>query len=269
MAENMLAAARRTAAVLYPLVILAVLWEVLSRTGLVSPRLMPSLGVIGAAFLKGVWSGEIIHHASVSLMRALSGFGIAIVAGILLGVFMARIRWFEQLVEPIFSFGYPVPKIALYPVFILILGFGSPSKIALIALECSFPIAVNTYFGIRAVAPRLIWSANNMGASPFRTFFRVLLPAALPSIMSGIRVALPLSLVVVIVTEMIGESVGLGYYISYASASFMYASSYAGVIAVAIMGFVLDRIVVAIRNRLVFWEPKGAAQDSSPSPLEI
>jgi ABC-type nitrate/sulfonate/bicarbonate transport system permease component len=83
--------------------------------------------------------------------------------------------------------------------------------------------------------------------------------------MSGIRVALPLSMVIVVITEMIGESSGLGYYISYASASFMYASSYAGVIAVAMIGFVMDRTLVMIRNRILFWEPSGAAQASKLS----
>lgn len=260
MGSNVLVATRRTAALLYPVVVLAIIWQLLSVSGWVSPRLMPPLSEIGSAFLEGVLGGELLFHAGVSFTRALSGFALAIVIGIPLGLLMARVRWFESLVEPIFSFGYPVPKIALYPVFILILGFGSSSKIALIALECTFPIAVNTYFGVRAVQPRLVWSARNMGAGSIRTFLLVLLPAALPSIMSGIRVALPLALVVVIVTEMIGESVGLGYYITYASASFIYASSYAGVLAVAIMGFVLDRMLVVVRNRLVFWERRGVGR---------
>ena len=104
-----------------------------------------------------------------------------------------------------------------------------------------------------------------MGAGPSRIFFKVLFPAALPSIMSGIRIALPLSMVIVVITEMIGESAGLGYYISYASASFMYASSYAGVIAIAIVGFSMDRTLVLIRNRVLFWEPSGGAQPSKLS----
>ncbi|RZS85529.1 ABC transporter permease [Pigmentiphaga kullae] len=265
MVERLRACARQAMAPLYPLAVLAAAWELLSRSGWVSPRLMPSVVKVGQAFVEGLANGDLVYHASISFSRALSGFGLAIVIGVLLGVFMARSRWFEWMVEPIFSFGYPVPKIALYPVFILLLGFGSPSKIALIALECTFPIAVNTYFGIRAVAPRLVWSARNMGAGPVRIFLRVLLPAALPAIMSGIRVALPLSMVVVIITEMIGDSTGLGYYIAYASASFMYAESYAGVIAVALIGFTLDRLLVALRGRIIFWEPDGAARNSRPS----
>ncbi len=265
MKQRIFSAARRTLATLYPLAVLAVIWEVLSRSGWVSPRLMPPLEKIFSALLADLANGELIFHTGVSFTRALSGFGLAVVVGIVLGVLMARVRWFEWMFEPIFAFGYPVPKIALYPVFILLLGFGSSSKIALIALECTFPIAVNTYFGIRAVSARLVWSAQNMGAGSARIFFKVLLPAALPSIMSGLRVALPLSMVIVVITEMIGESSGLGYYITYASASFMYASSYAGVIAIALVGFIMDRALVLIRDRLLFWEPSGAAQASKLS----
>ena len=247
------------AAPLYPVVLLAATWELLAHSGLVSERLMPSLQQIFKALYTDLLSGQIAYHASISLARALSGFGLAIVVGVLLGVLMARSRIFEALVEPLFSFGYPVPKIALYPLFILALGFGSPSKVALIFLECLFPIALNSYFGVRTVDRKYLWSAANTGASRTRTFFQVLVPAAAPTIFSGIRVALPLSLVVVVLTEMIGDSSGLGYFISYSTASFTYDVAYAGVLSIACIGFVLDRCLVFLRNRIVFWERSDAS----------
>jgi NitT/TauT family transport system permease protein len=259
MAETAGARMLSAAAPLYPMAVLAVAWELLARSGLVSERLMPSLLRIFAALYNELLSGQIAYHASISLARALSGFGLAIIVGLLLGVLMARSRIFEALVEPLFSFGYPVPKIALYPLFILALGFGSPSKVALIFLECLFPIALNSYFGIRTVDRKYLWSAANTGASRMRIFFQVLVPAAAPTIFSGIRVALPLSLVVVVLTEMIGDSSGLGYFISYSTASFKYDLAYAGVLSIACIGFVLDRSLVFLRNRIVFWERSGAA----------
>lgn len=246
--------ARRGAAALFPLLVLAAVWEVLSRSGLVSPRLMPSVVLIAEAFFGAVVSGEMAFHAGASLFRALTGFGLAVVVGLVLGVLMARVRWFDALFEPVFSFGYPVPKIALYPLFVFVLGFGSPSKIALIFLECLFPIALNSCFGIRAVERKYRWSAANMGANSAQTFFKVLVPAAAPTIFSGIRVALPLSMVVVVITEMIGDSRGLGYFIAYSSASFKYPMAYAAIVAVAVIGFCLDRALVLLRNRIVFWE---------------
>ena len=147
---------------------------------------------------------------------------------------------------------YPVPKIALYPIFIFVFGLRSLSKVALIFLECLYPITVNTYYGVQSVDRKHLWSARNMGASTAQVFWRVLLPSAGPSIFSGLRVALPISLIVVIITEMIGESRGLGYYITYATASFEYASAYAEVLSIAALGFVLDRLLIFIRNRIIF-----------------
>ena len=103
--------------------------------------------------------------------------------------------------------------------------------------------------------PRLVWSAQNLGASRLAIFWKVLLPAAAPTIFSGLRVALPLSMVVVTITEMIGDSSGLGYFIAYSSASFMYDAAYAGVLAIALVGMALDRTMVFLRNRLIFWGP--------------
>lgn len=238
-----------------PLVLLV--WEALARSGAISRRLMPSLVEIGNAFVEAVMAGDMLYHAGISLVRALSGYGLAVVFGVLLGMAMARSRLADALIEPIFSVGYPVPKIALYPVFIFTFGLGFGSKIALIFLECLYPIAISTYYGMRSVERVHLWTARNMGASPRHIFWRVLLPAAAPAIFAGLRIALPISLIVVIITELIGESRGLGHYVSYQSASFEYASAFAGIAAVSLIGFTLDRLLVWLRNRVIFWE-KGA-----------
>jgi ABC-type nitrate/sulfonate/bicarbonate transport system permease component len=242
----------------YSVPLVLAVWELLSRSGAVSKRLMPSLLDIAFAFVAALESGDLVFHAGISLSRALAGFGLAILAGVALGVAMGRSRLLDALLEPLFSFGYPVPKIALYPIFIFVFGLGSLSKVMLIFLECLYPITVNAYYGMRQVERVQVWAASNMGATPRQTFWRVLLPAAAPSIFAGMRIALPIALIVVIITEMIGESRGLGYYISYASASFEYATAFAGIAAVAIMGFTLDRLLVWLRNRVIFWE-RGAA----------
>jgi len=242
----------------YSVPLVLALWEALARTGLISRRLMPSLVEIATAFWAALLSGDLLFHASISLGRAATGYALAIVFGVLLGVMMARSRLFDALFEPIFSFGYPVPKIALYPIFIFVFGFGSLSKVMLIFLECLYPITVNAYYGMRQVDRAHVWAARNMGASEQQIFWRVLLPGAAPSVFAGLRIALPIALIVVIITEMIGESRGLGYYITYASAGFEYARAFAGVTAVAAIGFTLDRLLVWARNRVIFWE-RGAA----------
>jgi NitT/TauT family transport system permease protein len=242
----------------YPVALVLAVWELLARTGAISKRLMPSLVDIALAFIAALQNGDLLFHAGISLGRALAGFALAVAVGVLLGALMARSRLIDALFEPIFSFGYPVPKIALYPIFIFVFGLGTLSKVMMIFLECLYPITINTYYGMRQVDRVHLWAAHNMGASRRQMFWLVLLPAAAPSIFAGIRIALPISLIVVIITEIIGESRGLGYYISYASASFEYATAFAGVAAVAMIGFTLDRLLVLLRNRVIFWERSAA-----------
>ncbi len=242
----------------YSVPLILVVWELLARTGAVSRRLMPSLAEVALALADEIARGDLPFHAGISLFRALSGYATAIACGVALGMAMARSRLFDALFEPLFSFTYPVPKIALYPIFIFVFGLGYGSKAALIFLECLYPITVNAYYGVRAVDRVHLWAARNMGASARQIFWRVLLPGAGPVIFAGLRVALPVSLIVTIITELIGESRGLGYFISYRSASFEYAAAFAGIAAVAAIGFALDRLLVFIRNRVIFWE-RGAA----------
>ena len=137
--------------------------------------------------------------------RALIGFALAALVGIPFAAAMARSALWRNLFEPIFFLGYPVPKIALFPVFTYIFGIGTPSKIAFTFLECLYPIVVTCYFGFRGIQTRLVWTAQNFGASRATILRRVILPAALPSIFSGLRIALPVAIIVVVITEMIGD----------------------------------------------------------------
>lgn len=238
----------------YSLLVVLAAWELMARSGMISHRLMPDLWTIASAFWGVLMSGDVVYHAWFSVGRALWGFGMAAVAGVALGVAMARSQTFERVFEPLFSFGYPIPKIALFPIFIFIFGLGHLSKVALVFLESLYPITVGTYYGIKAVERIYIWNAQSMGATGRQIFFRVLIPGALPYIASGLRIAVHVALIVVIILEMIGDSTGLGYFVVYASASYEYARSFAGILAIVICGFVIDRLAVWLRNRLVFWQ---------------
>jgi ABC-type nitrate/sulfonate/bicarbonate transport system permease component len=229
-------------------------WEFLARSGRFSPIIFPSLVPIAREFILLVTHGDRLVEAWYSLYRALGGFALAAAAGVLVGMVMGRSPLAASLFEPLFSGTYPVPKIALFPLFVFAFGVGSLSKIALVFLECLYPIVINTYYGARAVNPVLVWSARNMGATRGQILRRVVAPAAAPFIFAGLRVALPIALVVVIITEMIGSADGLGYAVIYAFASFQTARVLAAATAVALLGLALDRLLVAVRNRLIFWE---------------
>jgi NitT/TauT family transport system permease protein len=238
----------------YSIPLLLVLWQVAVGTGLIENRLLPSPARVWSAFAEEIGNGALIYHAAVTIARALTGFGLAALIGIPFAAAMARSTLWRNLFEPIFFFGYPIPKIALFPIFTYIFGIGAPSKIAFTFLECLYPIVVTTYFGFRGIQTRLVWTAQNFGASRATILRRVVLPAAMPSIFAGLRVALPVSITVIVLTEMIGDSIGLGYYINIWSTRFTFANVYAAIFMISICGFALDQGMLLLRRRILHWQ---------------
>jgi NitT/TauT family transport system permease protein len=242
----------------YSIPLLLLVWQLAVGSGLVESRLLPSPTKVFTALVTEVGNGALVYHTGVTMSRALTGFLLAALAGIPFAAAMARSATVRNLFEPIFFVGYPVPKIALFPVFTYIFGIGTPSKIAFTFLECLYPIVVACYFGFRGVQTRLVWSAQNCGAGRTTILWRVILPAALPGIFSGLRVALPVAIIVVVITEMIGDSIGLGYYITIWSTRFTFANVYAAIIVIGICGLVLDQALLWLRRRAVYWQREGA-----------
>jgi len=232
----------------------ALAWEVAARSGLVSPLVVPSMTRIGHQLWLLASQPESLVDAWYSLARALGGFALAAVVGVILGVLMGRSTAVADALGPLFSGTYPIPKIALFPIFIYLFGIGSLSKVLLVFLECLYPIVITTQAGGRAVSRVLVWSAANMGASRARILRSVVVPAAAPYIFAGFRIALPIALIVVIITEMISSADGLGYLAMYALASFKTDRMLAIVVVIALIGVALDRLAVRLRDRLVFWE---------------
>jgi NitT/TauT family transport system permease protein len=243
----------------YSIPLLLVVWQLLVVSSVVRSRLLPSVGDVLTAFVTDVVNGALPYHAGVTMARALIGFSMAVVIGAALAAAMSSSKIFSRMFEPIFFLGYPVPKIAMFPVFAFVFGVGSSSKIAFTFLECLYPIVISTYLGVMAIQNKLIWSAQNMGAGRMTIFRRVIVPAALPSIFSGLRIALPLALTVVVVTEMIGDTEGLGYYITLWSTRFQYAHVYAGILTVGICGTILDAAIVQSRRWFVPWQRETEA----------
>ena len=242
----------------YSIPLLILVWQLAVASGLVESRLLPGPGRVWTALVTEVGNGTLIYRAGVTVSRALAGFLLAALVGIPFAGAMGRSALVRNLFEPIFFIGYPIPKIALFPVFTYIFGIGTPSKIAFTFLECLYPIVVTCYFGLRGVQTRLIWSAQNCGASRSIILRRVILPATMPSIFSGLRVALPVAIIVVVITEMIGDSIGLGYYITIWSTRFTFANVYAAIIVIGICGLALDQALLLLRRNAVYWQREEA-----------
>jgi NitT/TauT family transport system permease protein len=229
-------------------------WEAAARSGLWSPLLFPSLTRIAWELGRLLASGEFILEMWVTLERALGGFALAAACGTLLGVLMGRSAFVAGLLDPLFSGTYAVPKLALFPIFVFVFGIGSLSKIALVFLECLYPIAIMSYHGARDVNRTLLWAARNMGASRVAILRRVVLPATAPFVFAGFRVAAPVAMIVVVITEMLSSADGLGYRVIYSLSSLQTDRMLAVVVVIGGLGYALDRAVVLLRDRLIYWE---------------
>lgn len=229
------------------------LWETAPRVGLVDKVFLPPFSEVVSAWFTLLGNGQLAEHVSASLSRALVGLAIAIVVSIPLGVAIAWYRPVAEFLNPILELFRNTAALALLPVFILILGIGETSKVALVIYAASFPILLNTISGVRTVDPLLIKSARSLGLSPIRLFQKVILPAAVPTIFTGLRMAAASSILVLIAAEMVGAKAGLGYLITASQLNFQIANMYAGIVTIALVGVTFNGIVVAIEGRLSGW----------------
>jgi ABC-type nitrate/sulfonate/bicarbonate transport system permease component len=245
-----------------PILALALAWELLARSGTVTPFMLPRL----SAVLERIWSdgvsGDLLLNIAVTLYRAIAGFLIAASAGIILGMAMsrnARVRW---LFDPIVSVGFPMPKIAFLPVVMLWLGVYDTSKIAMIVLDAIFPVVTATIVGIQGVDRHLLWSARNMAAGERELLWQILLPAAFPQIMTGLQVALPIALIVAIVAEMLMGGYGLGGAMVHASRFADSRGVFAGIVEIAAVGYLLIKAMAMLRRRLLIWHQEAQAPNT-------
>ncbi len=233
-------------------------WQALAVSGLFTPFQLPSFtGVLGRIWTDAV-AGDLWMNTAVTLYRAIAGFAIAGIGGIVLGMAMSRIRIAYWFFDPIVSIGFPMPKIAFLPVIILWLGVYDTPKITMIVFDAIFPVIAATMIGIEGVERELIWSARNMGAKERELLWQVVLPAALPQIMTGLQVALPLSLIVAVVTEMLMGGYGLGGAMITASRFANSPGVFAGIVEIAVVGYVLLKLMALIRRRLLLWHPEAS-----------
>jgi ABC-type nitrate/sulfonate/bicarbonate transport system permease component len=228
-------------------------WEWASSVGWLQPFYFPSLGRIGASLAAATLSGELARAMLASLGRGFAGYGLAALAGVSLGLLAGRHSAIYRLIEPLVESLRPLPATALLPIAILLLGIGTAMKVAVVAWACFFPIMLNTLDGVRGVSPALIDTAHNLGLGNSGTLLRVILPAASPSIMTGLRVSLSVMLVMTVVSEMIAGNSGIGYLILDAERSFRVPDMYAYVLALALLGYLLNRAFVALDARLLGW----------------
>ena len=238
---------------LYPLLLAAAVWEAVAKCGLVRPLFLPPLSVVLAGMPALLQEGELTGPLLTSLYRAAAGLAIAMVAGLVTGLLIARVRWVRLLVGPLVAFGAPAPKIALLPVFIAWFGIGHFSKILLVAMTAVFPFILAAQAGAEGVPMRQIWAARAMGTSEFDLFRRVVFPSALPALLTGLRVAVPYALITAFTAEMIAGGGGLGGTLVMAQRYFETPTVFADILLMLAVGYVVDLGLVRLQRTITPW----------------
>src|ERR1044072_6819682 len=246
----------------FSIIVLIVAWEGLARSGQFTPFVLPSLSSVIERIWADAVSGDLAINTGLTVYRAMVGFLISMVGGILIGAAMSRNIIASWFFDPIISVGLPLLKIAFLPVVILWLGVYDVSKITVIVIDAIFPVIAATLIAIRGVERELLWSARNMGANDRELMWQIVLPAALPQILTGLQVALPISMIVAVVAEMLMGGYGLGGAMMTASRFADSRGVFAGIVEIAIVGYVLIKAMAILRRRPLVWhqganEPTG------------
>lgn len=229
-------------------------WEVVPRLGVVDVTFLPPFSEVIAAGWQLAQSGELYDDVTASLLRALSGFLIAVTVVVPLGLVTGWYARLGDFLNQIIEIARNTAPLALLPVFILSLGIGELSKVTMVVYSCAWPLLLNTIAAVRQVDPLLIKSARTMGATPNQLFRKVILPASLPTIFVGIRLASASAMLVLVASEMVGAKSGLGYLIINSQYSFLIPQMYFGILGITVIGIAFNAILEALERRLMRWK---------------
>lgn len=250
---------RRVLPWVVPLLILLA-WELASRTGWLSRRVLPEPWAVAAAFWALLASGELWHHVAVSSGRALAGLAIGGGLGLVLGLLTGTFRLFETLLDTTFQMVRNIPALALIPLVILWFGIDESAKLFLVSVGVFFPIYLNTFHGIRSVDKGLVEMARSYGLSGWALYRHVILPGALPSVLVGLRFSLGLMWVLLIVAETISAQAGIGYLTMNAREFLQTDVVLVGILLYALLGKLADVLAKGLERWWLRWHPGYQAQ---------
>jgi NitT/TauT family transport system permease protein len=236
---------------LVPIVLVLLVWQALISFGYAPPSLLPPPGQVFARMGQQLLDSSFQQDIAATLFRLFAGFAIAVVLGVTIGIAAAVSPPVNAAVRPLVRVLAPLPKVALYPAFLLLLGFGHESKITLVTADALFPILLSTYYGASIVEQKLIWSALAAGTPPREVLWKVVLPAAMPSILTGCRIGLVISCIVVFLAEMITSTDGLGHVLVTAARTFQAVDMFVPLITISALGLILNGLLGALRSYLL------------------
>lgn len=238
---------------LVPIVIVLLLWQFGSATGIINHTFFPEPSQCVRALGHLISNGDLLPNLWISVKRIILGFLLGVIPAVIVGVAMARLPWARAIIDPIIAVAYPIPVVAILPLLLVIFGTGSQPIIVLAGIISFFPAAVNTMSGVLQADERLALMARNLGATRPQVMRKIVLPGALPSIFAGIRLAAGLALLGVIAGEFLASSDGIGSMTWRYWQIYQIDNMYATLIVIVAMGFLLTTFTLRIQRRFFGW----------------
>jgi ABC-type nitrate/sulfonate/bicarbonate transport system permease component len=233
------------------------MWEVLAQTHVINTRFLPSFSKVAITFFTQIVNPTFLYFVLLTMGRCLSGFIIASILGVLLGLLMGQSKKVYNLLNPLVEVLRPLPSSAIIPVAIMFLGIDNEMKIFVIIFACLWPILINSMDGARNIDSLIIDTAKTFDLNKKNMLFKIIIPASVPGIITGMRISLSMSLILAVTVEMLAGNNGLGFYILDMERSFRYPEMYAGVVFLGIFGFFLNYLFIKITTKIIKWQ-KGS-----------
>ncbi len=230
------------------------LWQIAAVTDVIDRSFFPPPTRVLAKLWELIVTGQMGPNMAVSLQRFLLGFLLGAVPGVFFGLMMGWIKAVRLVLDPIITIIYPIPRIAILPLFLVIFGLGSPPIVAITALICFFPAVVTTYAGVRGLDPNLPAMARNIGASRLQVMTKIALPASLPVMFAGLRLSLGLALTGEVAAEFVAASNGVGAEIWRSWQIYRIDEMYANIVAISAVGVILSYVLLEVQRRLLSWD---------------
>jgi NitT/TauT family transport system permease protein len=231
-------------------------WEAFWSAGKISPLFFTGPSQVGRRFIEEWTVGRLKQDMAYSGLNFLIGVGMAIAAGVVLGVIIGWYRRLAMVFEPFLTTLYSTPRVALVPLVLIWFGIGMWSKVFIVFINAFFPVLINTIGGVKAIDRDLLRAARAFCASDWQIFRTVVVPGSVPFILTGVRQAVALGLIGVVVGEMFGGSEGIGYMVNYGGQTFQTDTVFLGVVIIACAGIVLTWLAERLERHFSRWRPE-------------
>ncbi len=234
--------------------LLIVLWEIASRAGALDQRFFSAPSRIAVSFLGLILSGELLRHTAISLWRIALGFLLGAVPGLVAGLTMGLFPVVRAFLEPSMAAIFPIPKLAILPLILLVFGVGEASKVVIIAVGVFFLVMFNSMSGVTNIDPIYLDVARNLQATRKHFYTTVALPGAMPMVFTGFKLGIGTALLLIVAAEFVGAHSGIGFMIWESWDQFDIERMFAGLITISVLGYLLSVALDNLERVVIPWK---------------